>query len=121
MGLRDLTDAGVPDILRDAVIILRERGHAKGATIDDAGAVDVHGAILLAAGGKHNRLYGFVTDPSEAGVPNYYHSRVLSAYEVLEGLVNADLHDWNDDPTTNLRLVEMTLRKAEDILRIAIT
>ncbi len=121
MGLKDLTDAGIPDILRDAIIVLRERGHAKGVTVDDNGAVDIHGAILIAAGAKPQRLYGFVTDPAEAGVPAYYHGKVLTAYEVLEGVVDDDLHLWNDAPTTDASLVEATLRRAESRLRIAIT
>jgi hypothetical protein len=119
MGLKDLHEAGLTRLMDDAAAVLRAHGHTQGITCDRAtGAVDVHGAMLLAAGARQDRLYGFVTDPDDAGVPAARVGHVWAAYDILEAVVGGELSEWND--TTSGEIVERVIRSTADRLRIAI-
>lgn len=121
MGFKILNDAGIPDILQNAIIILKERGHTKGVTIDPStGKVDVRGAILLAAGAKPARLAGFTTTPEEANIAQYWIPKVYAAFYVLDSLFE-DMDEWNDSPDTTHQTIEAGLKKAVNLIKISIT
>jgi hypothetical protein len=117
MGLRDLAQAGVVALLRDAAALLDERGLAVGMTVDvETGALDVHGALLVAAGARH--LDPLSTDPVEARVPPVNQARVYVAFDVLDALVG-DLDAWSDN--AEVATVVQRLRQAADRLDIAVS
>lgn len=121
MGLKDLNDAGVADLLLHATIILTERGHTKGVTLHpETGQIDARGALLLAAGAKPRNIQGFCTTPEEAKIPIYWIPKFHAAIETVEALVG-DIDEWNDMPSTTLGDITTAFQKAATRLQIAIT
>jgi hypothetical protein len=119
MGFKALNDAGVADLLLNAKIILKERGHAKGGTYDpDTGAVDARGALFLAAGAKPANVMGFVTAPEDAGVPPLYIAKVYAAFDMIEGLYG-DIEEWNDN--SEQEYIEKGFTKLANLIQISIT
>ena len=116
-----LNDAGIASIFKNAITILKERGHTKGATFDPStGKVDVRGAILLAAGAKPARIAGFVTTPEEANIAQYWIPKVYAAFYMLDNLFE-DMEAWNDNPATTQQMIEAGLQKAANLIEISIT
>ena len=119
MGFKELNEVGVADLFYNAAIILKERGHAKGATLDPTtGKVDARGALLLAAGAKPTKIGGQTTTPEEAQLATYWIPKVYVAIEIIEALFE-DIDEWNDLSTQ--QEIIAGFRKIENIIRIAIT
>lgn len=123
MGFKTLNDAGVADIFKNAIIVLKERGHAKGVTIDPStGKVDALGALYLAAGAKPSRMAGFTcTTPEQSGVAEYYVPKLYAAIDFIENMNEMPIEAWNDLTSTTAKTVEACFRKSENIIRIAVT
>lgn len=121
MGLKDLNDIGITDLLLNARIILLERGHTKGVTLHpDSGKVDIRGALLLAAGAKPRNVQGFVTTPEEAKVATYWIPKIYETIDLLEAFYG-DIEEWNDNPATTEQHIADALQTVANKLRIAIT
>lgn len=96
MTHNDLLHLGVHQLFKDAAIIIKERGLAKGVTYDPKTcSPDIYGAILMAAGAKPRRLCSGSVHPAEVGIPNYRHIQIEAAFSLLEETVG-NVDEWND-------------------------
>lgn len=120
MGLADYRDLKVPALLRQAIEVLNEKGWAQGVTRTDLGAVDLWGAVLIAADVSPKELDGKTFPDSEDLVAPVKTATVLGAQQVLQGLVS-DIAGWNDQPGRTQDEVTALLRRAADMVDIAVS
>lgn len=119
-SLKNLNEAGIADILLNAIIVLRERGHTRGITHNPkTGNIDARGALLLATGAKPANISGFITTPEEAKIPEYWLPKAYAAIELVENMVG-DIEEWNDNPNTTQQEIEKTFKKLATMLQIAV-
>lgn len=98
MTLAALRDAGAPDLLRDAALLVEQRGLARGVVHNPkTGEVDAFGALCLAAGSKAKHLK--VDDVVVCRVPPVKQGVVLGCVEALEA-DHGDLPVWSDRSTS---------------------
>lgn len=98
MSLAALRDAGAPELLRQAALLVEERGLAKGVTYNPkTREVDAFGALCLAAGAKPKHLK--VDDVVGCRVPPVKQGVVLGCMEALEAS-HGDLPSWSDRSTS---------------------
>jgi hypothetical protein len=111
----DLLHLRVDTLFKDASIIIMERTLAKGITYDPiTGAVDLYGALLLAAGAKPKSLCSESVHPQDLGIPAFKHAQIEAAFALLEETIaNPDL--WSDTATT--QEARMLLLKCCDIAK----
>jgi hypothetical protein len=96
--LAALRDAGAPDLLRDAALLVEERGLAKGVVHNPkTGEVDAFGALCLAAGSKVKHLK--LDDVVACKVPPVNQGLVLGCVDALEAQFG-DLPVWSDGSTS---------------------
>ncbi len=114
MSLAALRDAGAPDLLSDAALLVEERGLAKGVLHNPkTGEVDAFGALCLAAGAKPKHLK--VDDVVACKVPPVKQGVVLGCVEALEAQFG-DLPVWSDGSTSIA--VAREFRRLAERLRI---
>jgi hypothetical protein len=119
MGLRDLADSGVPDLLDAAAEIIGRHGLAKGLRYDPANqSVDLVGALAVAAGQKPDQLMSSVS-LLDLGVPPVMEARLHLCMDVLDAFC-PEVETWADLPTVTSLDVQNLLRKAAMRLRIAV-
>lgn len=118
--LGNLADSGAVKVLRDSIIVLRKRGWSQGATRDlETGAVDVLGAIAIAAGAPIMQVDDR-PDLLMTSVPHAMRAAALIAWETLEWACEDDPVEWQDRGTRRLEEVVKTINKAADRLDIAV-
>jgi hypothetical protein len=119
-SLGQMADTGAGQLLRDAVVTLRERGWTQGATRQPrSGAVDVLGALAIAAGA----LIRDVDDRSDlltTSVPIARRAAALVAWEALTWAVEDDPVHWQDMAGRQLDEVVKALERAALRLEIAV-
>jgi hypothetical protein len=119
MGLRNLADAGVADLLDAAADVVVRRGLAKGLRIDPTdGSVDLVAAVSLALGAKERDLLSSVS-LTDTGVPAATEAVLHAALDVLDAF-RPEVETWADHPATGSVEVERLLRQAAMRLRIAV-
>jgi hypothetical protein len=119
MGLRDLADAGVADLLEKAADVLADRGLAKGVRLDPVdGSVDLVAALAIACGARPERLMSSVS-VYDVEVPAAYEANLHAALDVLDAFT-PEPETWADLPSTSGSEVERLLRQAAMRLRIAV-
>lgn len=118
--LGDLADSGAIEILRNAVQVLRNRGWSQGATRDlETGAVDVLGAIAIAAGAPIMQVDDR-PDLLTSSVPEARRAAALVAWEALEWACDDEPVEWQDRGQRRLEDVVRALNKAADRLDISV-
>lgn len=121
MGLRELREAGVADLLKEASVLMGERGLSKGLRVDlRDGSVDPVAALALAAGAPiktiHNSSSAF-----DLGVPAVREASLILAVEALEAILNQDLEEWSDSDQVGTEDVQSLFWRTSVMIRIAIT
>lgn len=118
--LRTAREAGIPDLLNRAAIIILQHGHIKGGTLDPTTKqISARGAILIAAGAKPANILGFDTTPEEAKVPNYTTPKVYETIEII-GYEYGDIDIWNDQPNTTAHTIANAFRRLSNLIAISI-
>lgn len=120
MGLADYRELKVHVLLRRAARILREAGWTQGVLRAADGALDIHGAILVAADANPRSLTALTFIEADALVPRLRESQVFGALTVLEALTG-DLPRWNDDPGRTVNEVLRLLEGAANTIDIAVS
>jgi hypothetical protein len=120
MGLKDLNDAGVSELLEDAANILKTRGLAKGLRINpENGNVDLVAALAIAAGAVEKDLL------SSASITDFWlipanEARFHASYEVLDAVLMEDPEEWADHPNRTASDVAKLMSKTAWRLKAAI-
>jgi hypothetical protein len=119
MGLRDLSEAGIPEVLDAAAEIVVQNGLAKGLRHDPStGSVDIVAAIAIALGAKPKSLTSSVS-LLDTGVPPAAEAKLHATFDVLDALVE-EVETWCDLPEVTAEDVGRLLRKAAMRLRVAV-
>jgi hypothetical protein len=119
MGLRDLAEAGVADLLEQAADVLADRGLAKGVRFDPSdGSVDLVAALAVASGARPENLLSSVST-FDVQVPACAEANLHAAMDVLDALL-PEPEAWADLPSTSGSEVERLLRQAAMRLRVAV-
>lgn len=121
MGFRELEEAGVADLLKNAAVLISERGLSKGLRVDlRDGSVDPVAALALASGASiktvHNSCSTF-----DLGVPAVREAALILAVEALEAILNQDLEEWSDSDQITADDVQGLFERTSVLLQIAIT
>ena len=106
-------------VLRDAVEILDVHGWTRGITRDQiTGAVDILGAILLAAGLPPALVDPEGNDACLTDVPPARRPGAFYAWEALDARLDANPQTWNDTPGRTLDEVRWLLTSTADALAV---
>lgn len=116
-----MRNIGVHNLCEQAATIITERGYTTGMYINPhTGAVDLKGALLLAAGADERRLFACDGDPEQCRVPPIAQGRYHGAVYVLEALAGAELEAWADQPGRGQVEAQALLAQAARRIAIAV-
>lgn len=104
-------------ILHTAVTILTEHGWTQGITRDPmTGAVDVLGAIALAAGIPPKKIAPLGSDAILDTAPVARRPGAFYAWEALDAHLDRNPQVWNDHADTTVTIVQQVLTRVADAL-----
>lgn len=113
----DYATLGVDELFDAAANLIETNGHAIGTPLlPDTNAVDVVGALLVAAGMRPKQILG--CDNPEDCLGERQYVRYQAALSMLNGSVDADIATWND--THEPSVVVDHLRNLSSVLRRSI-
>lgn len=120
MGLKNLNEAGVSELLLNAATLIGERGLAKGLRVDpETGNIDLIAALAITAGAAEGELMSSVSI-TDFRVTPASEAKFMVAYEVLDAVLMEDPEQWADRPETTQNEVCDLMFKAAWRLKIAI-
>lgn len=121
MGLLELREAGVADLLEEGAGVIAEKGLAKGLRIDlRNNSVDPVAALALASGAPIMEVHNSCSI-LDLGVPAVKETALMLAVEYLEAMLNMPLEEWSDSIEVTAQDVESLFRRTATRLKIAIT
>jgi hypothetical protein len=121
MGLLELAEAGVADLLEKGAEVIAEKGLAKGLRINlRDGSVDPVAALALAAGASLKTVHNS-SSIFDLGVPAVREVPLILAVEALEAILNQDLEEWSDSNQITTEDVRSLFWRTSILIRIAIT
>lgn len=121
MGLLELTEAGVPDLLEKGADLIGEKGLSKGLRVNlRDNSVDPVAALALASGAPIMEVHNSCC-LADLGVPAVKEAALILAVEYLEAILNRPLEEWADLQEVTAQDVQRLFRMTAVRLKIAIT
>jgi hypothetical protein len=121
MGLLELREAGVADLLEKGADVIAEKGLSKGLRINlQDNSVDPVAALALALGAPVMEVHNSCS-LADLGVPAVREAVLILAVEYLEAMLDGSLEEWADLQEVTAEEVQSLFRRTAARIKIAIT
>lgn len=121
MGLLELQEAGVAEVLEQGSDVIADRGLAKGLRIDPrTNSVDPVAALALGVGASVDTVRNSCSI-QDLGVPAIREAAIVLAVDLLEAMLNQPLEEWADGIEVKASDVQKLFLKMATRIRIAIS
>lgn len=114
-------EAGVARLLRHAARFVKDRGWVQGVSHEGrTGRVDIQGALCLAAKISPYHITESPIDEIARHAPQRQRVLLLAAWELLDGALQEDPVEWNDNIAQTAEEVVGVLENMAGLLEIAL-